>query len=83
MGRPMSLQKLTYLANFKGMEEEKSEARRWRQEEEQGKEGGIGKIVRRGARIEERMVGGRVVWIRFHQSTCGFTVYPILLYTLH
>ena len=32
-----------------------------------------------GATINERMVGRRVGWMRFHKSTCGFPVYPILL----
>ena len=35
-------------------------------------------FVRRGATIDERMVGRRVWWIRFHKSTFGLQVHPIL-----
>ena len=49
---------------------ERRKARRWRK--------GIRVVVRKGATIDERMVGRRVGWIRFHKSTCGLPVHPSL-----
>ena len=74
---------------FKGNKEEKNEGKKeskkegqemeegGRSEEEQGKEGGEGRVgsCREGATIDQRMVGRREGWIRFHKSTYGLPVH--------